>query len=52
MTKYKLTPTTDGSIIKKDDSNNFLASITPATYNTDYQEYLEWAKTNTPEAAD
>jgi len=52
MTKYKLTPTADGSIIKKDDSNNFLASIPPATDNTDYQEYLEWAKTNTPEAAD
>ena len=52
MTKYKLTPTTDGSIIKKDDSNNFLASIPPANDNTDYQEYLEWAKTNTPEAAD
>ena len=52
MTKYKLTPTTDGSIIKKDDSNNFLASIPPATDNTDYQEYLEWAKTNTPEEAD
>ena len=52
MTKYKLTPTTDGSIIKKDDSNNFIMSIPPVSDNIDYQEYLEWAKTNTPEAAD
>ena len=52
MTKYKLTSTTDGSIIKKDDAGNFLASIPPVSDNSDYQEYLEWAKTNTPEAAD
>ena len=32
--------TTDGTQIPK------------AVDNTDYQEYLEWAKTNTPEAAD
>ena len=53
MTKYQLTSTADGSIIKKDDSNNFLASIPPATDNTDYQEYLEWVEAgNTAEAAD
>ena len=52
MTKYQLTPTTDGSVIKKDDAGNFLASIPPATDNIDYQEYLEWAKSNTAEAAD
>jgi len=27
-------------------------SIPKNTENTDYQEYLEWAKTNTAEAAD
>ena len=32
--------TTDGALIPKDPAN------------TDYQEYLEWAKTNTAEAAD
>ena len=30
----------DGAIIPKDEAN------------TDYQAYLEWAKTNTPEEAD
>tara|TARA_R100000388_G_C7099518_1_gene91459 strand:- start:25 stop:198 length:174 start_codon:yes stop_codon:yes gene_type:complete len=30
----------DGAVIPKDEEN------------TDYQEYLEWAKTNTAEAAD
>tara|TARA_R100000458_G_scaffold14977_1_gene12734 strand:+ start:1166 stop:1324 length:159 start_codon:yes stop_codon:yes gene_type:complete len=52
MTKYQLTPATDGSIIKKDDAGNFLASIPPDADNSDYQEYLEWAKTNTAEVAD
>jgi len=33
----------DGSVI---------SSIPFAPANTDYQEYLEWAKTNTAEAAD
>ena len=30
----------DGAFIPKDEAN------------ADYQDYLEWAKTNTPEAAD
>ncbi len=30
----------DGAVIPKNEAN------------TDYQEYLEWAKTNTPEEAD
>jgi len=35
-------------IIRKSDG----ASIPKDTNNKDYQEYLEWAKTNTAEAAD
>ena len=54
MTKYQLTPTTDGSIIKKDDSGNFLASIPPDAENTDWIEYLKWKddEGNVAEAAD
>ena len=56
--KYKLDPNgdvVDDMIMKiKDESG---ASITPIFIpfdeaNTEYQEYLEWAKTNTPEEAD
>ena len=36
------------SIIRKEDG----AMIPKDEANTDYQEYLEWAKTNTAEAAD
>ena len=35
------------------DSEPYQETIIPfAEGNTDYQEYLEWAKTNTAEAAD
>jgi hypothetical protein len=34
------------------DSTNIIRSIPFDEANTDYQEYLEWAKTNTAEAAD
>ena len=44
---YKKT-TTEESIIRKEDN----AYIPFDEANTDYQEYLEWAKTNTAEAAD
>ena len=56
--KFKLDPNgsavTDIIMKIKDESG---ASITPIFIpfdesNTDYQEYLEWAKTNTAEAAD
>jgi len=50
---YKLV-TIDGmnaSISKKEDGVVVL-SIPYDTASTDYQEYLEWAKTNTAEAAD
>ena len=44
---YDLQP----SVIKNlDDGQKMFIPFEPA--NTDYQEYLEWAKTNTPEAAD
>ena len=56
--KYKLDPngnTVDDMIMKIKDKSG--ASITPIFIpfdeaNTDYQEYLEWAKTNTAEEAD
>jgi len=35
-------------ILRKEDG----AQIPKDPDNTDYQEYLEWAKTNTPEEAD
>ena len=35
-------------VIRKADN----AWIPKTPENTDYQDYLEWAKTNTPEAAD
>ena len=44
---YKKT-TTEESIIRKEDN----AFIPMDEANTDYQENLEWAKTNTPEEAD
>ena len=37
-------------ILKKD--GKFQKCIPIDEANTDYQEYLEWAKTNTPEEAD
>ena len=36
----------------KKQSNNLITIIPFRDGNTDYQEYLEWAKTNTAEAAD
>ena len=36
------------AILRKEDG----AVIPKNEANTDYQEYLEWAKTNTPEEAD
>jgi len=41
------------SIRKTDDADpSVYVSIPLVAENTDYQEYLEWAKTNTAEAAD
>ena len=39
---------TPNTIIRKPDN----ATIPKDEANTDYQEYLEWAKTNTAEPAD
>jgi len=39
---------TPNTIIRKADN----VTIPKDEANTDYQEYLEWAKTNTPEEAD
>ena len=36
----------------KKESNKVTTCIPLDEGNTDYQEYLEWAKTNTPEEAD
>ena len=55
-TRYKLyANTTDGQVVKSikrilDDGTT--SSIPKNEANTDYQEYLEWAKTNTAEEAD
>jgi hypothetical protein len=55
MAKYQLIK--DGSnligILKKEDiAANTQVSIPIAPGNTDYEEYLEWAKSNTADAAD
>ena len=54
---YKLVEQThDGvtskSILKAETNNNIRIQFPYDPANTDYQEYLEWAKTNTAEAAD
>ena len=54
---YKLTTTTN-PITKETKEDNIIirttdnAAIPKDEANTDYQEYLEWAKTNTAEEAD
>jgi len=50
MADYKLGTTVNGltPVLRKIDG----ALIPHDEANTDYQEYLEWAKTNTAEAAD
>ena len=52
---YKLIKNTITSIVdqvKYTDETNRVKIIPFDEANTDYQEYLEWAKTNTVEAAD
>tara|TARA_R100000388_G_scaffold73179_1_gene53085 strand:- start:112 stop:285 length:174 start_codon:yes stop_codon:yes gene_type:complete len=51
--KYKDDPDL-GSIkaIQRILDDGTISCIPMADANTDYQEYLEWAKTNTPEEAD
>ena len=47
--------TVDGvkkQMIMKSDGEKMLKNIPSDPDNIDYQEYLEWAKTNTAEAAD
>ena len=41
--------TTESTCILRKEDNAFIPKDED---NTDYQEYLEWAKTNTPEEAD
>ena len=53
--KYKFVKTSDGRdacINKAEDGVNYRTSIPYDINNRDYIEYLEWAKTNTTEAAD
>ena len=55
MAKYKLVADRGRtiSIIKQEDiPANTRVGIPLDPANKDYQEYLEWAKTNTAEAAD
>ena len=51
---YKLYPDVDGVAKKaiQKTEGDIISSIPFDEANTDYQEYLEWAKTNTAEAAD
>ena len=54
-TRYKLYPDDDyGAIpaIQRILDDGTISCIPMNEANTDYQEYLEWAKTNTAEAAD
>ena len=43
---------TDKVVAVKTQTGNLVNIIPLNDDNTDYQEYLEWAKTNTAEAAD
>ena len=57
MTTYKLYKNSDGEVkfVTKNydlSEGNIVVDIPFDEENTDYQEYLEWAKTNTAEAAD
>ena len=53
---YKFTPlnreSKQDTVIKIDSTKPQKTFIPFDEANTDYQEYLEWAKTNTAEAAD
>ena len=53
---YKLVEQTHDGVtsksILKAEPNNIRVQFSYNEANTDYQEYLEWAKTNTPEEAD
>ena len=52
MAKYKLVNELGTSTLSciKDTENNAIIPLDPM--NTDYAEYLEWAKTNTADPAD
>jgi len=57
MTTYKLCKNSDGEVkfVTKNydlSEGNIVVDIPFDEENTDYQEYLEWAKTNTAVAAD
>ena len=43
---------TDKVVAVKTQTGNLVNIIPLRDDNTDYQEYLEWAKTNTPDPAD
>jgi len=50
---YKLIKNIEGEVFAvKCENTPFTKTIPFDEANTDYQEYLEWAKTNTAEAAD
>jgi len=53
MAIYKLIKDWEGTEVGVNkDCGTYSLSIPFSQGNTDYAEYLEWAKTNTPEAAD
>ena len=50
--KFVKSPYTGENVGVKKQTGNMVSQIPFDESNTDYQEYLEWAKTNTAEAAD
>ena len=57
MATYKLSKNADGSsdcneVVIRTNSDGTLSFIPFNLSNTDYREYLEWAKTNTADPAD
>ena len=50
--KDRQTGSNDTTAIQRINDNGTESTIPFDPANIDYQEYLEWAKTNTPKAAD
>jgi hypothetical protein len=49
---YKLPDGTQANAVIRTTSEGIISTVPFCEANTDYQEYLEWAKTNTTEPAD
>ena len=49
---FKLPDGTQADAVQRTTPDGIISTVPFSEANTDYQEYLEWAKTNTAEAAD